>query len=74
MATDESRDQIDQIEAWFSERGRQLLISDQGDAGWFAAYPRRQLDGGTAAPFAVGATQLEAAVNAQAKFSTEQAP
>ena len=74
MATDESRGQIDQIEAWFSERGRQLLLSDHGDEGWYAAYPRRHLDAGTAAPFAVGATQLEAALNAQAKFSTEQAP
>jgi hypothetical protein len=64
-ADDEAR--VDEIRAWFDERGHDLYLHEVAGSGWRAAYiPKDSRI--SAAEFGVGDTPLAAAEDAEARF------
>jgi hypothetical protein len=62
---------VDEIKAWFAQRGYELVVHPVEHGGYFAPWMHIGKEGGTA-PFTWGRTALEAAEAAQAQFQTEQ--
>jgi hypothetical protein len=60
-----------EIEAWFRERGYELVVHAVQHGGYFAPWMRIGEQGGSAS-FAWGATALEAAEAAQAQLEAKQ--
>jgi len=64
--TDEER--IEEIDLWFRERGRKLLLKELPNEGWEAIYPVHIPDVAVVAPGSFGETRLLAAENAVAEY------